>query len=183
MTSQDAIDLLIHDHRTVDGLFEEYETLDGGTDARKRDLVDQMIQELSIHAAIEEQLLYPFIRNEVPGGGTLADEGLHEHQEAKGLLDNLERMQPGESGFDQTVKTLINAIRHHVEEEETEFFPALRQAATPDQLMALGARLAAAKKVAPTHPHPKAPDTPPGNIVAGAAAAVVDKVRDALKRD
>jgi hypothetical protein len=67
-----------------------------------------------------------------------------------------------------------------VQEEENELFPEMRAAVSEDQLRAMGAEIAAAKKMAPTHPHPNAPSTPPGNIVAGAAAAVMDKVRDAV---
>jgi len=74
-------------------------------------------------------------------------------------------------------------VRHHVEEEETELFPKLRASITTAELQEMGGALASAKKLAPTHPHPNAPDTPPGNVAAGAAAAVIDKARDALKRD
>jgi hemerythrin-like domain-containing protein len=180
--STDAIELLMSDHQKVDALFKEYESLDDAAE-RKRQLVDEMIHELSVHAAIEEQLLYPYMRREVQGGDELADEGLQEHQEAKELLADLERLDPQDAAFDQKVNQLIADVRHHVEEEETQFFPRLREVASKDELIKLGSRLETAKKLAPTHPHPKAPDTPPGNVIAGAAAAVMDKVRDKLKRD
>ena len=73
-------------------------------------------------------------------------------------------------------------VRHHVKEEESELFPELRAAVGEEELRAMGGQLAAAKKMAPTHPHPNAPATPPGNIVAGAAAAVVDRARDTVSR-
>lgn len=182
-TDTDAIDLLMSDHRVVDALFMEYEALDGEGHERQRQLVDEMIHELSVHAAIEEQVLYPFIRRELPDGEKLAEEGIREHQEVKELLADLEQFDPRDAAFDQRVGELIGDVRHHVDEEETEFFPKLREVASPDELVKLGRRLETAKKFAPTHPHPEAPTTPPGNVVAGAAAAVIDKARDAFKRD
>ena len=73
-------------------------------------------------------------------------------------------------------------MRHHVEEEEGELFPELRKAMKRKELEELAEALEAAKKVAPTHPHPRAPDTPPGNVIAGVAAGAVDKAQDTGKR-
>jgi hemerythrin superfamily protein len=179
----DAIDLLMSDHRMVDSLFMEYEALDDGGAERKRQLVDEIIHELSVHAAIEEQVLYPFLRGEIQGGEELAEEGIQEHQEVKELLADLEQLDPQDTTFDQKVGQLIVDVRHHVEEEETTFFPRLQEAASADEIVRLGNRMEMAKKFAPTRPHPQAPNTPPGNVIAGAAAAVTDKARDMLKRD
>ena len=70
---------------------------------------------------------------------------------------------------------LIENVRHHVKEEETEFFPKVRDgwAATTSTRWATRSR---SEGGAPTRPHPRSPDTPPGNLVAGAAAGVIDKV-------
>jgi hypothetical protein len=38
-----------------------------------------------------------------------------------------------------------------------------------------------AKATAPTHPHPKAPNQPPGNILLGPIAAIIDRARDAAR--
>lgn len=179
----DGIELLTRDHRTVDDLFEQYEGLGPEDHANKRSLVDDMIRELSVHAAVEEQFLYPFIRDEVDGGDRLAQEGIEEHQEAKEILADLEDRQPSDPDFDARVRELIADVRHHVEEEEQEFFPALRAAATPEQLQDLGERLSTAKSAAPTRPHPGAPNTPPGNLAAGPAAGAVDRVKDAVTKD
>ena len=84
---------------------------------------------------------------------------------------------------DQLLVQLMGNVRHHVDEEETELFPKLQASVSSAELQEMGGKLAAAKKLAPTHPHPNAPNTPPGNLVGGVAAAVMDKARDALKRD
>jgi hemerythrin superfamily protein len=176
----DAISLTLQDHREVDALFSKYESLTGNGQ-QKRDIVHQIIRELSIHAAIEEQFLYPTMRNNLPDGGQLVQEAIQEHQEAKELLNALDKMTPDESGYDQRVRSLIQDVRHHVQEEEGELLPKLRSAVSQERLDQLGEAMEAGKRLAPTRPHPNAPATPPGNIVAGPAAAAVDRVRDRVR--
>ena len=116
-----------------------------------------IIRELSIHAAIEEQVLYPAMRKALPDGETLVQEAIDEHQQVKETLAAIERADtPTER--DPLLTRLIGNVRHHVEEEETELFPKLRASITVSELRDLGGKLASAKKLAPTHPHPKAPE-------------------------
>jgi hemerythrin superfamily protein len=148
----DAISLLIRDHRAVEELFEDFEQLGADQTSQRRRVVDTIIEELSVHATIEEQELYPFLRQEAPGGGEMADEGLEEHEEAKQLLSSLQQMSADDPGFDSTVAQLITDVRHHVEEEENQFFPQLREVTSADQLVELGRRLQEARSTAPTTP-------------------------------
>ncbi len=143
-------------------------------------MVDQIIRELSVHAAIEEAYFYPEVRKALGEGGELVDESLHEHQEVKETLAALEDMDPAEAAYDQKVASLIADVRHHVEEEEGEMFPKLRTALSAEQLHDIGQKLADGKAKAPTHPHPAAPASGPGAKVAGPAAGMVDGVRDKL---
>lgn len=176
---RDIIEVLTHDHREVEQMFGEYEALPAtGSDDQRKDLVDQMIIELVRHSVAEEQYLYPTVREKVAGGGPLADRELQEHAEAEKTMNSLDKLGPGDAEFDQTVGKLMTEIKSHVAEEEGELFPQLRQACTPQELIDLGSKVEAAKKVAPTRPHPAAPDTPPFNKVAGPGAALVDRVRD-----
>jgi hemerythrin superfamily protein len=176
---QDAISLLTEDHRTVEQLFADYGRGLQGPEA-KRQVVDQLIRELSIHAAIEEAYFYPEVRKALGEGGELVDESLHEHQEVKEILAALEDMDPADAAYDQQVAALIADVRHHVEEEEGEMFPKLRSALSAEQLDDIGQKLADGKAKAPTHPHPAAPASGPGAKVAGPAAGMVDRVRDKL---
>jgi hemerythrin superfamily protein len=178
-TDRDAIQLLTADHAEVETMFVQ---LEAWPESGSRDeLVAAVVRELSIHAAIEEQILYPAMRKALPDGETLVQEAIDEHQEVKETLAAIEKAEgPGE--LNPLLQELIADVRHHVDEEETELFPKLRASIGTAELQAMGTKLAAAKKAAPTHPHPNAPNTPPGNIVAGAAAAVIDKARDALNR-
>jgi hemerythrin-like domain-containing protein len=179
-TQPDAIELLTTDHAEVEQMFRQIESLPDG--AARNDLIAGVVRELSVHAAIEEQVLYPVMRKQLPDGDTLVQEAIDEHQQVKETLAAIERAESA-SERDPHLVSLIGNVRHHVDEEETELLPKLRASVTASEIREMGSKLASAKKMAPTHPHPKAPNTPPGNIVGGAAAAVLDKARDALKRD
>jgi hypothetical protein len=106
-------------------------------------------------------------------------ESLEEHHVVKWMLNELEHLEPTDERFDAKVTVLIENVRHHVEEEETEFFPEVRDALGRKTLGEIGDLLEKAKKIAPTHPHPKAPDEPPANAIAGMVSGLIDRVRDA----
>lgn len=174
-----AIELIKQDHREVERLFEAFEQSDDSE--QKREIVDQVIHELSVHAAIEEQIFYPSVREALAAGDSLVDESLHEHGEAKQLLNELDGMAPDHPSFDPTMTELIRDVRHHVEEEENEILPGLEQRLDQQLLDDMGNELEQAKGRAPTRPHPMAPDTPPANKLTGPAAGLVDRIRDAVQ--
>jgi hemerythrin superfamily protein len=136
----DAIALLEADHREVDGFFEQYEGLTA--DADKKALADKICVALKVHTQIEEELFYPPARKKT-GDTDLLDEAVVEHAGAKNLIAEIEAMRPGQPLYDAKVKVLGEQVRHHVEEEETELFPEVRE--TDIDLDALGAKLAARK--------------------------------------
>jgi hemerythrin superfamily protein len=175
-----AIELIKRDHDTVEGMFRQWDEGPPGPEA-SRELVQTIIRELSIHAAIEEQVLYPAMRTALPDGDRLVQEALQEHKEAKEALADLDRKGPEDADFDSTVDSLIEDVRHHVEEEEGELLPKLESALPQERLEELGRKLETAKEGAPTRPHPHAPDEPPANIAAGMVAGVVDRTRDAVR--
>jgi hemerythrin superfamily protein len=174
----DAITLLKQDHRTVEGLFKRFEKAGDRAYKEKRAIVDRIIEELSIHAVVEEQVFYPVARATVPATEDVALESLEEHHIVKWVLSELDGMDPEHERFDAKVTILIENVRHHVKEEEQDFFPKVRDELGRRGLADLGEAMADAKKLAPTHPHPLAPDVPPANVVAGATASMVDRVGD-----
>jgi hemerythrin superfamily protein len=174
----DAITLLRDDHKTVEQLFKRFEKAGDRAFVEKRQIVDRIIEELSVHAAIEEQVFYPVARATVADTEDIALESLEEHHIVKWLLSELVDLDPAAERFDAKVTVLMENVRHHVEEEQDEFFPKVRDGLTRGQLADLGEALAEAKKSAPTHPHPRSPDTPPGNSVVGTIAGVMDRVGD-----
>ena len=176
----DAITLLKDDHKTVENLFKRFEKAGDRAFVEKRELVDRIIEELSKHAAIEEQLFYPVTRATGPETNGIALESLEEHHIVKWVLSELDDMDPENERFDAKVTVLMENVRHHVKEEEGTYFPMVRDELGRNSLGELGDALAEAKKTAPTHPHPTSPDTPPGNIVAGTVAGAVDQIRDTV---
>lgn len=124
-TSYDAISLLEQDHEHVKRLFKEYEKL-GTKDAdQKAELVAEACQQLTIHAALEEELFYPAIRTAVKSAEL--DEAEVEHAQARALVEQLESMEPGDALYDATVTVLGEYVAHHVKEEEGAMFPAVRK--------------------------------------------------------
>ncbi len=175
----DAITLLKNDHKAVSKLFREFER--AKDDAKRQDTMRQIIEELSRHAVIEEQVFYPAVREAVPDTEDTVLESLEEHHIVKWVLSELDGMSPDHERYVAKATVLIENVRHHVEEEEEELFPAVRAALGRKKLAEIGDAMEKARQKAPTRPHPRAPDTPPGNIVAGAAAGVADKARDKLR--
>jgi hemerythrin superfamily protein len=181
----DAITLLKNDHKTVEDLFKRFEKLGPRAVKSKEDVVARIIRELSIHAAIEEMLFYPAIRQAVDDGNDIDDmvlESLEEHHIVKWVLSELDGMSAENERFDAKVTVLMENVRHHVEEEEGDLFPKVQKLLGKERLAELGDAMAQAKKTVPTHPHPRSPDEPPGNLVAGAGAALVDKALDAGRK-
>ena len=119
----DAIALLKADHKTVEELFKQFERSSASAHKARRKLVDKMITELSMHAAIEEQFLYPQARREVPDATPDILEAMEEHHVVKWLLSELDHADPADERFDAKVRVLMESVRHHVREEEQELFP------------------------------------------------------------
>lgn len=106
-----AITLLKEDHRALDALFHKFEALGDGKAKQKRSLVDKIIRELSIHAGIEEKVLYPYIREEVEKADDDVLEAYEEHHAAKRSLMELADMSPDAERFDAKVTVLISTLR------------------------------------------------------------------------
>src|SRR3954451_5135388 len=150
----DAITLLKNDHKTVERLFKQFEKAGDDAHDQKREIVESIIEELSVHAVIEEQAFYPTVRTEVPDVEDDVLEGLEEHHIVKWTLSELEGMDPSEERFDAKVTVLIESVRHHVEEEEGDLFPKVRDAIGRRELRDIGEIMEKVKGIAPKRPHP-----------------------------
>lgn len=173
----DAIEELTADHREVEQLFSRIEVLPT-RDIGLRGLVDEVTIELVRHSVAEEQYLYPAVREHVAGGAELADKEIAEHAEAEKLMKKLEQMRVDDAEFHSTLQRLMDDVNAHIHDEEEQLFPRLREACTPEALDDLGDKIRRAKTMAPTRPHPSAPDTPPANKLLAPGAGLVDRVRD-----
>jgi hemerythrin superfamily protein len=174
------IDILVTDHREVEQLFTEFESLPPAAHERRRQLADQVVMELVRHAVAEEQYVYPAIREHLPNGDETAEHEISEHSEAEVTMKRIEKYKDDDPKLDTEMRELMKVIRHHVAEEEGDIFPELAAAMDRSELEELGRKVEAAKKVAPTRPHPTAPDRPPFNKILGPGTGLVDRVRDAL---
>jgi hypothetical protein len=177
---RDVIEVLEHDHREVEQMFAELESLRGAaTDeatSRRKTLTEQVTIELVRHSVAEEVLVYPRVAAKV--SEEEAEHARKEHAEAEETLHRLENLDADAPEFDDELATLMKEIRHHIEDEEGEMFAHMRQAIDADELRKLGASVEAFKKVAPTRPHPNVPNEPLPRIAAGPAASLFDRMRD-----
>jgi hemerythrin superfamily protein len=176
----DAVELLTADHREVEQLFRVYESSGNDPDLAT-DTAARIVRELSMHAVVEEMVFYPAFRKMVPDGEEMAEHGLDEHQELKELLASVDGRPGDDPQVRETMGKVKATVTDHVSDEEGEMFPALKKHVHEDKLMQMGEAMAKAKKLAPTHPHPKAPNEPPGNLIVGLPVALLDRVRDALR--
>ena len=109
-----AITLLKKDHREVEGWFDEFEQLESGKE--KKELFDKIALALKVHTTIEEEIFYPGERGDVEDD--MLDEAYVEHDGAKKLIAEIEKMAPDDDLYDAKVKVLGEYIKHHVKEEE-----------------------------------------------------------------
>ena len=140
-----AIELLEADHRKVEGLFEQYEQEKEADDGTKRDIATRICGELTAHAQLEEELFYPWLRENLEEDDMeLLEEAYVEHETAKDLIAQIEGEGSLDAAFDAKVKVLSEYIKHHVEEEENEIFKKVRSMA--EELDELGQEMAARKE-------------------------------------
>jgi hypothetical protein len=133
----DAVTLIQDDHRLLDGLFQQLQAGEGD----RRTLVDEAAARLAAHARAEEEEVYPAISRAAPAEEGEVEHAYDEHDEALHLLLKVVNLV-GSPHFDQALGELVGAVRHHVEEEETEVLPALRNAVDGETLERLGAAFA-----------------------------------------
>ncbi|MCC9305895.1 hemerythrin domain-containing protein [Kitasatospora sp. RB6PN24] len=168
---------LTSDHREVEGMFERIQALEPG-DRQRRELADEFTIELVRHAVAEEQYLYPAVRKYVANGDRLADKEIQDHATVEKLLKKLEGSKVEDPAFDALVTQVIHEVTGHVADEEQNLFPALAAGCSATELNELGDKVRTAKKLAPTRPHPSAPDRPPANKLLAPGAGLVDRARD-----
>jgi hemerythrin superfamily protein len=177
---RDVIEVLEHDHREVEQMFAELESLRGATSdemkSRRKAVAEQVTIELVRHSVAEEVLVYPQVEKKV--SAEEAEHAREEHAEAEETLQRLEKLEADDPAFDDEFATLMEEIRHHIADEEGQMFAHMRQVIDADELVTLGARVEAFKKVAPTRPHPSVPNEPLPRMAAGPAASLFDRMRD-----
>jgi hemerythrin-like domain-containing protein len=139
-----AIELLEADHRKVEGLFEQYEAEKEGEEDVKRAIAQRICGELTVHAQVEEELFYPWLRENLDDDDMeMVEEAQVEHNSAKDLIAQIEGATEIDEVYDAKVKVLSEYIKHHVKEEENEIFEEV--ADKKEELDELGQEMAARK--------------------------------------
>jgi hemerythrin superfamily protein len=146
--SNDAIVLLKEDHKDVRKLFRQFHAK--GADQGR--IVSEIIEELTVHTYIENEVMYPRVRELVPDLRQDILESLEEHHVADVLCAELAAMDPDDEHFTAKATVLIENVDHHIDEEEGEWFPKVREALGRKELQEIGAELLAAKEKAPREP-------------------------------
>ena len=142
--AHDALAFLEAEHRAVERLFTAFEKAADDDLEAKSALAQRACEELSIHAMLEEELLYPAAQEALPDSDTVdVEEAYVEHFLVKTLIAKFETMKAGDKGFDATFKVMSEMVGHHVEEEEEELFPELRKSNC--NLRSLGEKMAKRK--------------------------------------
>ena len=185
----DVFAVLAEDHEEVQALLAELEIGPTRATAVTRDqlmlrkrLTQRLIISESKHEALEEMYFWPVVRVYHPSGDTLADEAIRQEQHAKDVLAGLDKLDAGEPEFEQLLGTFTCAAREHIRFEETQVWPDMRAALSAQTAAELRGKIAAAKRAAPSRPHPHTPPSPGLLKAAGPVVAAADRARDAVTR-
>ena len=137
-----ATQMIRQDHKKVEGLFKKFEQTQGSQ--AKRRLAENAMAELEVHAALEEEIFYPAVKNEVDDGSSMVQEAIEEHQTVKQLISELKGMQEAGEEFELQFSQLMENVQHHVEEEESEMLPKVEESEL--DLNSLGQRMSQRKQ-------------------------------------
>jgi len=150
--STDAIVLLKDEHKLIKKAFRDFEKAGDDAHAAQGKAVKRIIELLTVHTYIENEVMYPRVRELLPELEDDVLESYEEHHVADVLVVELSMMKPGDERFAAKTTVLIENVEHHIEEEEEEWFPKVRSGLGRKQLQELGADMIKARKTAPKKP-------------------------------
>ena len=179
MEDRDVIDLLLQDHEEFRSLFEQLEQADPD---QREDLFHYTVARLASHEAAEEAIVHLTVRDDVPGGDSIAEAVLAEEADAEQLLAEMVEMDQTSQEFDDALSRLRDEVLSHADHEEREEFPALRAHVDEDTRREMGRTFQALRDVGPTRPHPRTPQTPEVRAAMGPLVGAFDRARDAVRK-
>ncbi|WP_232663623.1 hemerythrin domain-containing protein [Pseudonocardia sp. TRM90224] len=150
--STDAIVLLKQDHKEIKALFTKFQSAGENATKLKGKLVEQILEALTVHTYLENECMYPEVRKLLPAVEDDVLESYEEHHVADVLCMELAAMKPTDERFDAKTMVLIENVTHHIEEEEQEWFPKVREGLGRKPLQEMGARMIEMRKKAPRKP-------------------------------
>jgi hemerythrin-like domain-containing protein len=150
--STDAIVLLKEDHARVRQLFRRFQEAGANASKAKGAIVDKILEELTVHTYVENELMYPRVRQLLPDLEEDVLESYEEHHVADVLCFELATMNPDDERFDAKTTVLIESVAHHIDEEERDWFPKVRDGLGRKTLQEIGAEMIELRKSAPRRP-------------------------------
>jgi hemerythrin-like domain-containing protein len=150
--STDAIVMLKDDHKQIRKAFRDFENAGENAHATKGKIVDRIIELLTVHTYLENEVMYPRVRELLPDLEDDVLESYEEHHVADLLVVELAALKPDAERFDAKTTVLIENVTHHIEEEEEEWFPKVREGLGRKVLQEIGAEMQEARKTAPKRP-------------------------------
>jgi hemerythrin-like domain-containing protein len=150
--STDAIVFLKDEHKQIKKVFRDFRAAGDGAVKQRGRLVRQMIELLTIHTYLENEIMYPEIRRLLPEVGDDVLESYEEHHVADLLCMELWAMEPDDEHFTAKATVLIENVEHHIEEEEQEWFPTVRKGVSRAALQDIGRRMIDKRRDAPRKP-------------------------------
>ena len=150
--AKDAIVLLKEDHKAMRKLFRQFEKAGADAKATKDRVARQIIEELTVHTYLENECMYPEVRRLLPEVEDDVLESYEEHHVADLLVAELSGVKPYDERFNAKMTVLIENVEHHMDEEENEWFPQVRESLGRKPLQEIGSDLVRAREQAPTSP-------------------------------
>lgn len=178
MEETDIVELLTHQHSLIQDLFVRVENTHGD---ERRQAWQQLVRLLAVHETAEEEIVHPAARQVVDGGDQIVEDRLAEENQAKQLLEHLDGMDPDDENFMPMFQTLRASVLEHARAEERYEFSYLTTHVGPVLSRTMAAALKTVEAMAPTHPH-AGTESATRNILTGTPMAIMDRVRDVIRK-
>ncbi len=180
-SAPDAVDLVLRQHDQIRSLMDDFEACSAQPSRKKDEIVQELVTTLTKHARMEELILYPAIENELEDLRDEISEGIEEHHLADLTLKEISGLSSDAERFDMKVHVMIEAMRHHLEEEEEDLLPKVRSGLDATRRREIGEAMVKAWRTAPLFPHPSAPQTAPANVPVAILGTAMDIMRAGVR--
>jgi hemerythrin superfamily protein len=175
---RDVVDLLLEQHDEIKSLFTQLQRVEG---PGRRELFEDLVRLLAVHETAEETVVHPVARRALEAGEQVVEQRLEEEDRAKKQLAELYDLGLDHPEFNRRLQAFAAEVIQHATNEENQEFLRLRGTLDADRLRRMAGALKAAEAAAPTRPHPNAPESAVGNVLAGPPIAVFDRARDGVR--
>lgn len=174
--SHDVVGFLTSQHEQIKTMFADVTSKTG---SEREEAFVELRRLLAVHEAAEEEIVHPRAKKEISDTSIVAAR-LHEEQEAKQMLTELEKLDIESPEFETKFRQFESDVIEHAEAEEHQEFNKLEASLDDDQLARMRKAVEMAEAIAPTRAHPKAGESATVNMLAGPFASMLDRARDAL---